>query len=181
MADDELLAALAAVQARGAIGESSLQRAVEHADQFVRAIPASATNLADLGSGGGLPGLVIAVRRPDVAITLVERRTTRADLLRRAVASLRLQNRVTVAADDVETVAERLPRSFDVVTARSFAAPAITARWAAALLADGGVLIVSEPPDDAPDRWPTALLDTHHLVDQGRHGAVRVFRKTFPE
>jgi hypothetical protein len=69
-----------------------------------------------------------------------------------------------------------------VVTARSFAAPAITARWAGALLRSGGVLIVSEPPlgDLAisdPARWPAAMLATHGLVDQGRDQGVRVLRR----
>ena len=47
--------------------------AVAHADAFAAALPSSAA-VVDLGSGGGLPGLVIAVRRPDLRLTLVERR-----------------------------------------------------------------------------------------------------------
>lgn len=138
--DSALVAALAAIQARGAIGESSLVRAIEHAEQYVHKVPASAGTLCDLGSGGGLPGLVIAVRCPVLHITLVERRATRADLLRRAVAALDLQGRVVVVADDVRVFAERSPHRFDVVTARSFAAPSITAKWASALLRGGGLL-----------------------------------------
>jgi 16S rRNA (guanine527-N7)-methyltransferase len=180
--DDALVPALSAIQARGAIGVASIPGAIQHAEQFVRMVPRSAQTLADLGSGGGLPGLVIAVRCPDLRVVLVERRHTRADLLRRAVASLALGDRVTVVADDVKAVAERSPHSFDVVTARSFAAPAITARWAGALLRSGGVLIVSEPPlgDPAisdPARWPAAMLATHGLVDQGRDQGVRVLRR----
>jgi 16S rRNA (guanine527-N7)-methyltransferase len=173
--DDALLVALQAIQARGAIGESSLSRAVEHAEQYVHKVPASAGTLCDLGSGGGLPGLVIAVRCPTLRITLVERRATRADLLRRAVASLALTDRVQVVADDVKAVADASPRSFDVVTARSFAAPPITARWASALLRTGGLLIVSEPPEDHPARWPADLLDRLHLADQGKDQGVRIF------
>ena len=178
MADDTaLLAALAAIQERGAIGEASLVRAVEHADHFVTNLPPDTASLADLGSGGGLPGLVIAVRRPDVRIVLVERRATRADLLRRAVASLDLGDRVEVLGDDVHVLARRSPGAFDAVTARSFAAPSITARWAGELLRPGGVLVVAEPPEDDPDRWPADLLARHHLSDEGRHDAVRVFTK----
>ena len=175
--DAALLAALAAVQARGAIGESSLTIAVAHADGFVRVLPAGARRLVDLGSGGGLPGLVIAVRRPDLAITLVERRHTRADLLRRAVATLALGERVTVVADDVRQLALTDPRAFDVVTARSFAAPPVTAHWASALLVPGGILVVSEPPLDDPHRWPPALLERCGLTDQGRDQGVRVFSR----
>ena len=175
MTDEPLVQALAAIAARGAIGESSLQRAIEHAQQYVDKVPASAGTLCDLGSGGGLPGLVIAVRCPHLHITLVERRATRADLLRRAVRSLALDDRVEVVADDVQQVAQRSPGSFDVVTARSFAAPPITAKWAGRLLRPGGLLIVSEPPEDDPARWTPTVLDAAGLEDQGRDQGVRTF------
>lgn len=172
-----LVPALQAIRARGAIGEASIEDAILHAEHFVRKIPDTARTLADLGSGGGLPGLVIIARRPELSVTLVERRATRADLLRRAVAALEADDRVTVVADDVRSLAERSPGSFDVVTARSFAASPITARWAGALLRPGGVLVVSEPPDDNPERWPEDLLSRHGLVDQGRDQAVRTFHR----
>lgn len=175
--DARLNAALAAIQARGAIGEASLPRAIEHAEQFLRQIPPEARALVDLGSGGGLPGLVIAVHRPDLSVTLVERRHTRADLLRRAVRSLDLQPRVTVLAEDAKQLAARAGHSFDVVTARSFAAPPITARWGSALLVEGGVMVVSEPPEDDPHRWPASLVEPLGLVDLGRDRTVRVFRR----
>ena len=173
--ESALIAALTAIQERGAIGGTSIEHAIEHAQHFVRRIPADVARRADLGSGGGLPGLVIAVRRPDLEVTLVERRATRADLLRRAVAALGLGERVTVFADDVAALIRTSPGSFDAVTARSFAAPPITARCGAALLRAGGRLVVSEPPDDDPMRWPPALLAPLGLSDEGRDGMVRVF------
>ena len=176
--DSALVTALRAIQARGAIGETSLERAIAHAEQFVVALPLFVRSIVDLGSGGGLPGLVIAVRRPELRMTMVERRRSRADLLSRAVRSLALVDRVIVVADDVRTLAELAPRSFDAVTARSFAAPAITAKWASALLRQGGVLVVSEPPDDDPDRWPAEVLRAAGLLDQGREQGVRIFLRT---
>lgn len=174
-ADPALLAALSTIRDRGPIGEASLEVAIAHADQYVNVIPADARELVDLGSGGGLPGLVIAVRRPDLQVTLVERRATRADLLLRAVGALELSGRVAVVAADVSTVAAARPHSFDVVTARSFAAPRITARWAGELLRSGGRLIVSEPPVDDPARWATSVVDAAGLVDEGRSAGVRTF------
>ncbi len=174
--DSSLLAALAAIQARGAIGESSLTAAVAHADQFVAALPANTRLLADLGSGGGLPGLVIAVRRPEILVTLVERRRSRADQLQRAVRALRLEH-VDVFSGDVRELAKAQPRSFDVVTARSFAAPKVTARWAGELLVSGGLLVVSEPPQDSLNRWPGAILAAARLVDLGTLAGVRRFQK----
>ena len=177
MADEQaLLAALADIQRRGAIGEVSLPAAVAHADQFVDALPTSAQQLADLGSGGGLPGLVIAVRRPTLAITLVERRRSRADLLQRAVRALRLEQ-VAVFGGDVRDLAAAQAHSFDVVTARSFAAPAITARWAGELLLAGGVLLVSEPPEPDDGRWPESVLATAGLTNLGPMGGIRRFQR----
>ncbi len=178
MPDDSLLlSALRAIQARGAIGESSLEQAIVHAEQFVTALPVQVDTLVDLGSGGGLPGLVIAVRRPEIHVTLVERRQSRADLLSRAVRSLELVDHVTVVAGDVRLVGESSPGGFDAVTARSFAAPKITTHWAGVLLRVGGRLVVSEPPMDVADRWSSELLVASCLVDQGRDQGVRVFLK----
>jgi hypothetical protein len=173
--DTALLSALGAIQARGAIGEASLHLAIAHAEQFVAELPPWVQCVADLGSGGGLPGLVIAVRRPTLAISLVERRRSRADLLSRAIRALGIADRVTVFADDVRRFADLHPRAFDAVTARSFAAPSITAKWAGALLRIDGILVVSEPPADDVDRWPPELLASFGLRDQGREQGVRRF------
>jgi 16S rRNA G527 N7-methylase RsmG len=174
MADDpELFAALAVIQARGAIGERSLADAVSHADRFVELVPAGPRTVVDLGSGGGLPALVIAWRRPDVAVTMVERRATRADLLRRAVASLGLGERTKVVNTDVAAVAAELPRSFDVVTARSFGDVIITTRFIDMLLAEDGEGLVSEPPNDRTALWSAALASYPELVDDGLYQGIR--------
>lgn len=175
--DDALLAALTAIAERGAIGERSLPVAVAHADRFAGAVPPTAQRLVDLGSGGGLPGLVVAVRCPWLQVTLVERRARRADLLRRAVASLSLGSRVVVVGEDVKVVAVTDPHGFDVVTARSFAAPVITLRWAGELLAVGGLLVVSEPPEEIGDRWPAEAVAAAGLTDLGREQGIRRFRR----
>lgn len=177
MPDDEFLReVLSGIQLRGAIGDVALPDAIAHADQFVVALPQNVHRLADLGSGGGLPGLVIAVRRPDVAVTLVERRRTRADLLERGVSALDLGDRVRVFAGDVRQLAASEPRSFQAVTARSFAGPEITAGWAGKLLQPGGILVVSEPPGDTM-RWTGDVLAAAKLQDLGRMGGVRRFSR----
>lgn len=171
--DTELLAALAVIQARGAIGEQSLVAAVTHADQFVDLIPAGPRSVIDLGSGGGLPALVICWRRPDLSVTMVERRATRADLLRRAVASLRIGSRCAVLTADVGMVCAQSPGGFDVVTARSFAGPATTTRIIDLLLAAGGLALVSEPPVDRSNQWASALAGRPELLDDGVHQGIR--------
>lgn len=179
--DRELLTVLATIRERGSIGEHSLPGAIAHADRFVARIPgrplAGQLTLVDLGSGGGLPGLVIAVRRPDLQIVLVERRATRADQLRRAVTSLDLAGHVEVIGADVELVHRERGRFADVVTARSFAAPAITAMWGSRLLVDGGLMFVSEPPATDAERWPAPLLAQTGLTDDGVVDGVHAFRR----
>ena len=178
MTDDEaLVAALAVVQARGAIGGRSLTEAVAHSDRFVDLIPSGLISVADLGSGGGLPALVIAVRRADAMVTMIERRATRADLLRRAITSLGLGERVTVLNLDAEVVCERAPRAFDIVTARSFSDPLTTARFIDRLLADGGIGLISEPPQDRTHAWETALVGLPELLDDGVYQGIRRLRR----
>jgi 16S rRNA (guanine527-N7)-methyltransferase len=179
MTDDEaLVAALAVVRARGAIGERSLTDAIAHSDRFVDLIPSGRISVADLGSGGGLPALVIAVRRADAMVTMIERRAARADLLRRAITSLGLRERVTVLNLDAEAVCERAATSFDVVTARSFSDPLTTARFIDRLLADGGIGLVSEPPLDRTHAWETALLGLPELVQDGVYQGIRRLRRS---
>jgi 16S rRNA G527 N7-methylase RsmG len=174
MTDDaDLLAALAVIQARGAIGERSLVDAVAHADRFVALIPAGRRSVVDLGSGGGLPALVIAWRRPDLTVTMIERRATRGDLLRRAVSVLGLGERTIVLNADVADVCGSLVERFDVVTARSFSDLATTTRFIDLLLGDGGLALVSEPPTDRSDEWTSVLRNHERLADQGVQRGIR--------
>ena len=175
--DTRLLAALAVIQARGAIGERSLIAAVLHADRFVGHVPGGPRSIVDLGSGGGLPALVIAWRRDDVTMTMVERRATRADLLRRAVISLGLGERCVVRDVDVAAVCEDSAGTFDVVTARSFGDIATTTRFAEGLLAPGGVALISEPPADRSDQWAVVLAQHRSLRDAGVEQGIRRLRR----
>ena len=175
--DTRLLAALAIIQARGAIGERSLIEAVRHADRFVELIPSGPRSVVDLGSGGGLPALVVAWRRHDVAVTMVERRATRADLLRRAVISLDLGESTVVRDVDVAVVCDDSPGSFDVVTSRSFADIATTTRFAARLVADDGIALISEPPTDRSEQWADVLRRFPALIDEGVYQGIRLLKR----
>ncbi|MEY4605300.1 MAG: putative ribosomal small subunit methyltransferase [Actinomycetota bacterium] len=168
---------LSGLRHRGSIGTTSIDEAIAHAERFVALLPADPLCMADLGSGGGLPGLVIAVRRPDVRMVLVERRLSRADQLRRAVGALSLGGRVEVHAGDVRTLATERSQQFDVVTARSFGPPTTTGRWGSALLRSGGLLLVSEPPVSGGDRWPAELLEQCGLADGGLDSGIRTLRR----
>jgi 16S rRNA (guanine527-N7)-methyltransferase len=159
--DTELLAVLESLRERGALGEASLPAAVAHADLFLAAIPQTCQRLLDLGSGGGLPGLVLACRLEHVAVVLTDRRERRMDLLRLASTRLGLQDRVSVVTADVVDLARdgSYVGSFDVVTARAFGDPLWTLRCGAPFLTSAGVIVVSEPPVvDVADRWPDAEI-----------------------
>ncbi len=71
--------------------------------------------IADLGSGAGFPGVVLAILMPDTKFTLVERMSRRVSFLRNVIARLALDN-VEIADCD----AKRVAKTFDVVTARAY-------------------------------------------------------------
>jgi 16S rRNA (guanine527-N7)-methyltransferase len=141
------------------LGPGPLDIQLRHSEGFVvvsrRLWPDGPTPpvLLDLGSGGGLPGLVVAVRWAEVSLVLIDSHGRRTAFLSDAVRRLGLEDRVSVRQDRAE-VAGRDPElrgHFDGVLARSFGRPAVVAECAAPLLRPGGWLIVSEPPAHSPD------------------------------
>lgn len=117
-------------------------------------VPASLVGV-DLGSGAGLPGLVLALAFPDSRWILVEAMVRRAEPLVEAIDHLGLAGRVEVWQGRAEEFGQQSAHrgAVDVVTARGFAAPAVTAECAAPLLRRGGLLAVSEPPESDGSRW----------------------------
>jgi 16S rRNA (guanine527-N7)-methyltransferase len=92
-------------------------------------------SVCDIGSGAGLPGLVIAIRRPDLDVTLVEPLLRRTTFLEEAVASLGLGN-VRIIRERAEAL--RGSESFDVVTSRAVAPLDRLSRWSLPLVRTGG-------------------------------------------
>ncbi len=118
----------------------------------------------DLGSGGGVPGLVLAMALPMLRWFLLDGSATRCSFLRSAVEQLSRPEQappVEVIEARAEEAGHRpdLRARFSLVVSRSFAAPAVTAECASPFLEVGGHLIVAEPPDVA-DRWPAERLST---------------------
>ena len=79
--EEELHEALGTSQRLGFLGDRPIDEVIEHARAFVSAVEGISGSVIDLGAGGGVPGLVLAVDRPDLLITLLDRRTKRTDLL----------------------------------------------------------------------------------------------------
>ncbi|HBJ72916.1 MAG TPA: 16S rRNA (guanine(527)-N(7))-methyltransferase RsmG [Actinobacteria bacterium] len=96
--------------------------------------------VADVGSGAGLPGLVWALARPDLRVTLIEPLLRRANFLQEAIVTLGVSDRVLVLRDRGEE-AKALWGSFDVVTARAVAPLAKLLGWTIPLLKPGGRLL----------------------------------------
>jgi 16S rRNA (guanine527-N7)-methyltransferase len=149
---DELIAQLERARALGFLGPGEVQAHIDHAAGFLEALAGVRGDVVDLGSGGGVPGLVVGVARPDLHLVLLDATAKRCRFLEAAVAALELD--AEVAEGRAEVLGRgRLRGTASAVLARSFAAPAPTAECAAPLLAVGGRLVVSEPPDGR-DRWP---------------------------
>jgi 16S rRNA (guanine527-N7)-methyltransferase len=95
--------------------------------------------VADVGSGAGLPGLVLAIARPDLRVTLVEPLLRRTRFLEEAVVVLGLEGQVEVLRGRAEELGG--DRMFAVVTARAVAPLDRLARWCLPLVAPGGELV----------------------------------------
>jgi 16S rRNA (guanine527-N7)-methyltransferase len=107
------------------------------AQEATAEIPEACT-VADVGSGAGLPGLVWALVRPDLQVTVIEPLLRRATFLSQAVTELSLDGRVEVVRARAEDVA---PRAFDVVTARAVARLPQLLTWTLPLTRVGGVVL----------------------------------------
>lgn len=149
----------------GFLGPGDLGPHVEHSLGFARAWESVREGppdvLVDLGSGGGVPGLVLA----DLWRTttrLVDSMVRRTQFLERVARAPDAPPGISVTCARVEDLARSSPWEFgaNLVTARSFGPPAVVAECASRLLVRGGLLIVSEPPVADPEtaRWPAEGL-----------------------
>jgi 16S rRNA (guanine527-N7)-methyltransferase len=93
--------------------------------------------VADVGSGAGLPGIPLAILRPDLRLTLIEPLLRRYTFLNDAVERLELAERVEV----VRSRAEDHDRSYEVVVARALAPLDRLVNWCNPLRARGGVIL----------------------------------------
>lgn len=126
---------------RGLIGPREVPRLWErhllNCAVLGEAVPPGST-LCDLGSGAGLPGLVLAIARPDLRITLVEPLLRRTLFLEEVAADLGL-DQVEVVRGRAEDLHGR--RTFDVVTSRAVAPLERLLRWSMPLVAPTGALV----------------------------------------
>ena len=129
----------------------------------------SGATLADLGTGPGLPGIVLAIAAPGRAITLVDSNGKKVRFLREAIRSLKLEG-----VQAVQSRVEEVEGSFDCITARAFAALGDMLGWGGHLLAPGGrwLAMKGRRPDDELAALPAgfALESLHALAVPGLEG-----------
>jgi 16S rRNA (guanine527-N7)-methyltransferase len=170
---DSLSAVLTDAQRVGLLGPAAVEDHIEHARSWSRAL--APDDFIDLGSGAGVPGLVLATLWPHVRGCLLDGQRRRADWLRAAIARLDLVARVEVIEGRAEEVGHDPDRreSMPLVVARGFGPPSATAECGSSFVRPGGVLSVSEPP--GPEiRWPQTGLEQiglgipRRIVQDGR-------------
>jgi 16S rRNA (guanine527-N7)-methyltransferase len=120
--------------------------------------PANVKTLLDFGSGAGLPGIPIAICRPEIAVTLAESQGKKAAFLREAIRTLGL----TAEVWDRRVEQMPPPRVFDAVTLRAVDKMAEACAAAVPRLAPGGILMVFATP-----KTEAALEDLSGVEWQG--------------
>jgi 16S rRNA (guanine527-N7)-methyltransferase len=124
--------------------------------------------IADLGSGGGFPGLVLAVALPDARVALVESVGRKVAFVRGAIERLELAN-----AEAIQARAEEWPAGMgahDLVTARALAPLSVLVEYAAPLLAPGGSLVAWKGAvDDGEEADGRAAAAALGMTDPERH------------
>jgi len=147
---DGIIEALSDASAPTAVHDRREVENVHIADSLVGLdVPAvgEAARIVDLGSGAGLPGLVLAIARPEAEVVLVESVGKKCAWLERTVTALGLENVRVVCAR-----AEELDEApFDVVTARALASLSVLCEYAAPLLREGGSLVAWKGAVDAQE------------------------------
>jgi len=140
-----------------------MQMVTHHLLDSLAAVPAfkDARNVLDVGAGGGLPGIVLAITRPDMKVAMIDTVHKKTAFLTQVKAELGLTN-VTVHTMKVQdlTVSDR----FDVITSRAFADLSDFVNWSGHLLQDGGRFIAlkgvapSEERERLPQDWKVSDL-----------------------
>jgi 16S rRNA (guanine527-N7)-methyltransferase len=149
----------------GFLGSMPVTDQVEHALGFAAILESELggppASVIDLGTGGGVPGLVLASCWPDTRVVLMDANERRTTFLQEVVDGWSGSGRAEVLRGRAEELGRNgeLRERFDGVTSRSFGLPAATAECGSSFLAVGGSMVISEPPDSDPrERWPEAGL-----------------------
>jgi 16S rRNA (guanine527-N7)-methyltransferase len=121
-----------------------------------------AKNVLDVGSGGGLPGMMLAITYPAMRISMIDIVNKKTAFLAQAKTELGLAN-VTVHTGRVEAL--QVEQKFDVITSRAFSELCNFVNWSGHLLADGGQFIAmkgvapNEEIERLPEGWKVTAIE----------------------
>lgn len=118
-------------------------------------LPNGPHRLADVGAGGGVPGIPLAIARPDVSVVLVEATQKKAAFLAGAAGELGLPNVQVISQRAEEVAAGPMRESFDVAVARAVGELIWLAEWCVPLVKVGGSVLAMKGPRVA-DEIPAA-------------------------
>mgnify|MGYP003346352973 CR=1 FL=1 len=159
----------------GFLGGMPIPDQIDHALGFAAVVEdvlgGMPTSMIDLGTGGGVPGLVLACCWPECRVVLMDGSERRTEFLIESLRQFAAGRGADVVLGRAEELGHRsdLREGFQVVTSRSFGAPPVTAECGAAFLEDRGLLVVSEPPGSAEEvRWPITGVARCELVPDGQ-------------
>lgn len=174
-------------KAVGFLGPGPVAEHIGHAARFRRALAAVLTEgdrgdpggwwIADIGAGGGVPGLPLLVADEQLRVVLIDSAQKRCGFLAWAVAELGLADRGEVWCGRAEEIGrqDRARERFDAVVARGFGPPPMTLECATPLVRPGGHVIISEPP--VARSWPVDGLAELALAQVEGPEGVAVFER----
>ena len=134
-----------------------------------------AARVVDVGSGAGLPGIPLAIARPDLSVVLLEPLLRRATFLSGVVDELGLGERVSIVRARAEDHAER----YDVVTCRAVAALPRLLGWCAPLIGRRGRLVALKG-SSAPDEVKDAAKELRRFSLSARVETIRAYPDADP-
>lgn len=146
------------------MSSAELERAERHIEDALLGTPilrsVEAQHIVDVGSGGGFPGLPLALAMPEAKFELVESQHWKAAFLRDCTSRLSLESRVRVWPERAESAVAAIGREIaDAAVARAVAPPAICAEYLSPFVRVGGFLLL----------WTTTRLADEAVA---RSGAV---------
>jgi 16S rRNA (guanine527-N7)-methyltransferase len=164
----------------GLFSRGDVQRLDAHVEDGLAGVPLleqlGARTIVDVGSGGGIPALPVAIGMADARLHLVESQQWKAEFLRACARALDLDSRVTVHAVRAEEAVGELGREqLDAGIARALAPPLVVAEYLSPLVRIGGTLVLWSTAAQAADPLVAACA-VLGLGEPALHDAPTVLR-----
>ncbi len=148
-----------------------------------------ARKIADIGSGAGFPGLVLAVALPNAQLDLIESVARKCDFIRRAIDAAGIANAHVIHARSEEIASSEGREAYEAVTARAVGRLSTLAELASPLLREGGTLVAwkgkrnEEEESQLQRAAPSLAMQAVQILDVGnragsKHRHLHVLRKT---